>query len=378
MKILMISTDKTLLGLAGVGDAPERHREYAKSAERLDILVLSKKRVPENALSPNCAVRSLVLNFDFFGQARRQFSGIGYDLVVCQDPFLTALAGCDLKRKFKPKLLIHFHGDFWKNRNWIYERWYNFFLLWLSKFTVKKADALRVMSEGQKQKLTAKGFAPEKIFVVSTPVDIERFVNYPQARPEHRLLMEKLSGQKPGPQSKIVLMVARRDPVKDFDTMFKAMNLVFENEPNAVLWLVGNFSPAETRDLGLNPSVPVMDIGQASLPSEDLPACYYLSDVVALPSLSESFGKVLVEANACGKPVVATETTGAKQIIEEGRNGFLVPLRDYRALAGRILYLLERPAEAGTMGENGRRMVLEKYRSNTEKITRLWNKVVGA
>ncbi|MDP2933683.1 MAG: glycosyltransferase family 4 protein [bacterium] len=375
MKILMISTDKTLLGLVGVGDAPARHKEYAKCVERLDILVLTKKTSSEKALAPNCVARPLVLNFDFFGQCRRQFKSSGYDLIVCQDPFLTAIAGWDLKRKFGAKLLIHFHGDFWKNKNWLYERWYNIFFLWVSKFTVRKADGLRVMSEGQKRKLLSCGWPSSKVTVVSTPVDIVRFIRYKEERIENQKLIEKFLSQKPGQEKKIVLMVARKDLVKDFDTMFRAMNLVFENNPETVLWLVGNFSAMEAYDLGLDQKVPVMEIGQAAMPTEDLPACYYASDVVALPSLSESFGKVLVEANACGKPVVATATTGAKQIVEEGRNGFLVPIKDYRALAGRIIYLLERPEEARRMGEEGRKMALDRYSGNTEKIIRLWEQI---
>ena len=59
-------------------------------------------------------------------------------------------------------------------------------------------------------------------------------------------------------------------------------------------------------------------------------------------SAHESFGKVLVEANACGKPVVAKTTTGAKDIVNDGVNAYLVPVGDAQALAEKKMLLQHR------------------------------------
>jgi len=101
------------------------------------------------------------------------------------------------------------------------------------------------------------------------------------------------------------------------------------------------------------------------------------SAVFVSSSASESFGKVLVEANACGKPVVSTATTGAKEIIQDGVNGFLVPIGDAKALADKIIYLLNNPDKAKEMGENGRLLVKEKYGDNTQKIISAWQELMG-
>ncbi len=95
-------------------------------------------------------------------------------------------------------------------------------------------------------------------------------------------------------------------------------------------------------------------------------------------SAHESFGKVLVEANACAKPVVATATTGARDIVQDGVNGYLVPVGDAAALAEKIVYLLQHPDEAKAMGERGRKLVAERFdgRKNTEAIIQFWQDIV--
>ena len=112
---------------------------------------------------------------------------------------------------------------------------------------------------------------------------------------------------------------------------------------------------------------------------ENLAAYYKASDIFVLSSASESFGKVLVEANACGKPVVSTATTGAKEIVQDGYNGFLVPIGDYEALAEKILNLLDDPKKAKEMGENGKELMKQKFdgKINTEKIVEFWDDIIS-
>ncbi len=107
---------------------------------------------------------------------------------------------------------------------------------------------------------------------------------------------------------------------------------------------------------------------------KELTNYYHTSNVYVSSSKHESFGKVLIEAMAAGLPVVATATTGSKEIIKDGINGFLVPIGDSQVLARKILFLLNNSDKAKEIGENGRRMVKEKFDQQKiiKKLIEFW------
>ena len=86
-------------------------------------------------------------------------------------------------------------------------------------------------------------------------------------------------------------------------------------------------------------------------------------DVAVYPSIdpSESFGVVAVESQSCGVPVVVSRIGGLPEVIVENKTGKLVPPRDVDALAAAMLEVLDNPALRRTMGESGRRHVVESY-----------------
>ena len=90
----------------------------------------------------------------------------------------------------------------------------------------------------------------------------------------------------------------------------------------------------------------------------DLPELYAAMDVVALPSYREGFPRSLIEAAAMARPIVATDIRGCREVVRDGENGFLVPVKDAAALADRIEALLERPDVAAEMGARGRVLAL--------------------
>jgi glycosyltransferase involved in cell wall biosynthesis len=93
----------------------------------------------------------------------------------------------------------------------------------------------------------------------------------------------------------------------------------------------------------------------------DMPELYALMDVFALPSHREGFPRSPMEASAIGVPSVVTDIRGCRETVEQGRNGLLVPLGDVQALAQAILDLLADKEKARKMGQEGRRMALERF-----------------
>ncbi len=100
------------------------------------------------------------------------------------------------------------------------------------------------------------------------------------------------------------------------------------------------------------------------VPSDELPLYYAAADVMVLPSSqrSESFGQVLLEAMATGRPVISTELgTGTSFVNQHGITGLVVPRGDAEGLADAINTLLQDPRLREKMGARGRRRVLEEF-----------------
>ena len=97
---------------------------------------------------------------------------------------------------------------------------------------------------------------------------------------------------------------------------------------------------------------------------EDIADVLAAADVVVLPSLSEGFPFVLLEALAMGCPVVASRVNGVPELIEDHKTGLLVPPRDPQALAAAIRELLSNPTATSKMGAVGRALVRERFTAN--------------
>ncbi|MCY3780339.1 MAG: glycosyltransferase family 4 protein, partial [Chloroflexi bacterium] len=95
---------------------------------------------------------------------------------------------------------------------------------------------------------------------------------------------------------------------------------------------------------------------------DDMPAVYAESNIVCLPSTyGEGVPKVLIEAAACARACVATDTPGCREIIQQGENGFLVPPNDVKALAEAVKRLIDDAGLRRDLGARGREIVLESF-----------------
>ncbi len=100
------------------------------------------------------------------------------------------------------------------------------------------------------------------------------------------------------------------------------------------------------------------------LPAQDsdrFAALLASSDLVCLPSIEDGFNQVAVQAMACGVPVMVSTNTGAGELIDEGRSGFLVPPRDARAIHDRFDWALNHRDELKAMGAYARTKTLQEF-----------------
>jgi D-inositol-3-phosphate glycosyltransferase len=186
---------------------------------------------------------------------------------------------------------------------------------------------------------------PDRIEVVPPGVDHTRFT--PGDQDEARAAL----GLGPGP---LLLFAGRIQPLKGVDVAVRT--LVELDRPDTRLAVVGGASgvdgPAEERRvrdlverLGLGDRVSFV----APRAHHDLTAWYRAADAVLMPSRSESFGLVALEAAACGIPVVAASVGGLRTLVQHGRTGYLVEGRDPAAYADHVGALLTDTAAAAEM-----------------------------
>lgn len=97
---------------------------------------------------------------------------------------------------------------------------------------------------------------------------------------------------------------------------------------------------------------------------KDMQAVFARSHVICLPSYREGMPRVLIEAAACGRPIITTDTVGCKELVRHGENGLLVPVKNAQALAQAVISLLQNPANLERWGMASRRLVEEKYSLN--------------
>lgn len=93
----------------------------------------------------------------------------------------------------------------------------------------------------------------------------------------------------------------------------------------------------------------------------DIPDILAQASIVVLPSYREGLPKILIEAAACGRPVIATDVPGCRDAIRENLTGLVVPVKDAQALSQAILELLNNPQKAQAMGKAGRKLAEEKF-----------------
>lgn len=213
---------------------------------------------------------------------------------------------------------------------------------------VKNAAALIANTDSEAASLVSLYDAcPDNVFVVTPGVDLKRFTvgkGKAQARVNLNIAADAL----------MITFVGRVQPHKGPEVLVRAVAEMLSHSPHlrAKLALVimggasGSGAAEPERLQALAKFLGVDDVIHFMPPVErsHLPDWYRASDLVCVPSYSESFGLVALEAQACGTPVVATAVGGLRTAVADGISGSLVDGHDPRAWAAVIARLLADPA----------------------------------
>ncbi len=230
-----------------------------------------------------------------------------------------------------------------------------------TKPILQNANAVLALTEDMRRKL-AKG-TDHEIFVVPNGINLNLFA-------ERSLTIVKENGVKK------ILFVGRLSPVKGVQYLIRAMERVLKEIPEAKLILVGEGKEREMLEslsiqLDINKSVQFVGI----VNHEKVHTFMQQADVFVLPSLSEGFPNVLLEAMACGLPVIATRVGGIPDIIMEEENGYLIDEKRPDEISEKLLFLSRNKPITWKISKNNKEKV-KKYNwdnivSNLEEIYRI-------
>ena len=222
------------------------------------------------------------------------------------------------------------------------------------KFIRNKVDAFIVPTIEIKNELTNNHFPESKIYNIANGVNTGLFT--PASEEEKYTLRREL--RLPG--KNLVIYAGRIELGKGVDVLLKSWESVVQKFPEAHLLILGEGSLKDDliREVGnKNCRQQVHFLGNDEAVSKYLQA----SDIFVLPSLAEGLSNALLEAMACGLPVITTNIGGTDEIIINGKNGILIELQDEVALTDKMLFLFNNPQETKNLGNQARKTVEDSY-----------------
>lgn len=279
-------------------------------------------------------VHTHTLKPEFYGQIAAKFAGIPI--------IINTLHGFDFAEEdsfFKKKLII-----------------------FLERISAKCSDiilsiASHVTEGAKKEKIAGE----DKLRYFGRDINMQRFN---QGRFNKKFIEEKKKKLGIQKNARVVGIVARLVREKGYLDLFKAFEAVISEFPDAIILAVGPSEPekndAITPEIAENYSIKnkVFFVGD----QEKVEEFYAIMDIFVLPTHREGLGASILEASSMGKPVIASDTGGCPEAVDEGKTGLLVPVRNTKKLAEAILFLLKNKNIAETMGVAGRGKVFKEFR----------------
>lgn len=231
--------------------------------------------------------------------------------------------------------------------------WLTRFVGALYRFALARADVVYFQNDDDRRLFIARSLVARdktRLCAGGSGVDLARFSPAP-------LPVES------GRSRPRFLMIARLIREKGVLEYLEASRIVRERYPDAECWLLGGEDPRNPSALrpeeidALKGSNDVRWLGAA----DDVRPFIAQSDVIVLPSYREGLPRSLLEGGAMGRPAIAADVVGCRDVVVDGATGILVRARDAAALADAMTHLIEHPARVVEMGRAARERVVEHY-----------------
>jgi glycosyltransferase involved in cell wall biosynthesis len=203
-----------------------------------------------------------------------------------------------------------------------------------------RADYISVPSNFVFQSFVERGFPPDRLLLVNFGVDVQHFKPIPKRDSKFRIIH---SGS-----------LSLRKGVHYLLRAFHELNL-----KDAELWLIGR--PTSEIMPFLQRYGRANVILKGTFQQSRLFEQYSQGSVLCMASIEEGLAMVIPQAMACELPIIGTLNTGAKDIVRDSIDGFVIPIRDVEALKERLSFLYSHPNQGREMGETARKRILESF-----------------
>ena len=230
-------------------------------------------------------------------------------------------------------------------------------MLGLYRWVYARMDHIITPSDELAEAVGSLGIPRQKITFVSNGVDTEKFA--PEALPKNLRQQYGLA-----PETRIVLCPRRLEPKNGIKYLVEAVPVVLRKCPDTRFFIVGGSYPdqlalLQKRAFELDVQDHITFVG--SVPNAEMVSWYTAADVVVLPSLKEATSIAGLEAMACGRPLVGTSVGGIPYLIDDGKTGLLVELRDPCGLADALVHILTDDAARREMGATARKKAVDRF-----------------
>ncbi len=231
------------------------------------------------------------------------------------------------------------------------------FYFYLEKFAALFCDKIIAVAESQRQDALKKGLVEtKKIITIVNGVDTCKFSR------NGLDLLKKKQGLGLNNGSVILGSVGVLNRTKSYHYLIEAVSRVTKEGFDVTLLIAGEGYLRKdlkilSNKLGLDSRVKLLGF------REDIPELLPIMDIFISSSVWEGMSLALLEAMACGLPVICTDVHGAVDLIEGNKNGILVQKKDIEGLAKAMKYLICNPDQAKRMGQQAQRLVCANYTS---------------
>lgn len=223
-------------------------------------------------------------------------------------------------------------------------------------FNFRLADRIIIVSESMRESFVAHPRILKKISCIYNGVDLKRFI---EGKGDFRQSLNQDDG------AFVIGYVGQLSHRKGVDVLIKASQAVLQQFPDALFIIVGADG---IREEGYTEAMKTLadelGVGKRFVflgKRDDIPNVMNGCDLMVVPSRAEPFGKVIIEAMACGTCVIGAAVGGIPEIIEDGQNGRLVPKEDVGALQSAMLEVLGDEALRDRLARKGRQTAVEKF-----------------
>ncbi len=227
------------------------------------------------------------------------------------------------------------------------------FYVALERFAAKSGDLIIAVNEHQRRLAVQLGVeVEERTCTVPNGIDLSRFEHADRDATRRRLGFNA--------STLLIGAVGRMEAPKGFPYFIQAIPRVLQRIPSAHFVIAGDGELRSSLELEAQ-RVGVADRTHFIGFQRDIPNILAALDIFAQPSLWEGLPVSLIEALAAGKPIVASDIEGNREIVDDGVTGVIVPPADSRALADALVDLALRPERAQHLGRNARHAAKERF-----------------